>query len=136
MIPPKPALLHQEDAPLLRKIFRIWSERYRDDPVGLEEFGRALGEAARARLEGRLQWQSLRNCGADENQNGALIEAGACLGNGRGRVFLVGGDAFSLRHHPKVRCFDTLEAAVAALLAGQHSERLRAGASVGGPELC
>jgi hypothetical protein len=41
--------VHEESVPLLGEIFRIIAD-LRDDPVALEEFGRACGEAARAKL--------------------------------------------------------------------------------------
>ena len=62
----------------------------------------------------------------DERQMGALIEAGAALGAGK-TVYLVAPWAgWSFQHHPRVRCFDTLEAAVAALIARAAGESARA----------
>ena len=51
-----------------------------------------------------------------ENQNGALIEVGAALARGRS-VFLIAPYAWSWAHHPQVRRFDTLAAAVEAIAA-------------------
>jgi hypothetical protein len=61
----------------------------------------------------------------DERQMGALIEAGAALGAGK-QVYLVAPWAgWSFRHRPRVRCFDTLEAAVTAIKARQAGEEAR-----------
>jgi hypothetical protein len=61
----------------------------------------------------------------DERQMGALIEAGCALGAGK-EVYLVALWAdWSLQHHPRVRCFETLEDAVTALVAIAVGERLR-----------
>jgi hypothetical protein len=65
-------------------------------------------------------------CGAEENQNGALIEVGAALGAGK-MVYLICEHDWSWRHHPNVRRFATLEAAVTAILAGLEGERARSG---------
>ena len=56
----------------------------------------------------------LMYAGTDENQNGALVEVGAALAAGR-RVFLISPHDWSWAHHPNVRRFDTLAAAVAAI---------------------
>jgi hypothetical protein len=48
---------------------------------------------------------------AEERQNGALIEVGAALGAGK-EVYLVSPHNWSWQHHPRVRVFATLEAAV------------------------
>jgi hypothetical protein len=62
----------------------------------------------------------------DERQMGALIEAGAALGAGK-MVYLVAPWAgWSFQHHPRVRCFDTLEEAVGAIVAAQAGQRARA----------
>jgi hypothetical protein len=54
----------------------------------------------------------------DERHFGALLEASAALANDK-RVFLISPHAWPfLRNHPRVRSFDTLEAAVAAIMAG------------------
>jgi hypothetical protein len=63
-----------------------------------------------------------------ENQNGALLEVGSALGAGK-QVFLVSPHAWSWKHHPRVRVFDTLEAAVTAIMAADCG-RVRA---KGGP---
>jgi hypothetical protein len=48
---------------------------------------------------------------------GSLLEAGSCLGAG-GMVYLVADSPLPfLRHHPRVKSFDTLADAVKALLA-------------------
>jgi hypothetical protein len=60
----------------------------------------------------------------DERQMGALIEAGACLGAGKW-LFLVTPHPWSFKHHPRVRCFDTLEAAVQAIMSMAAGERSR-----------
>jgi hypothetical protein len=52
-----------------------------------------------------------------ERQMGALVEAGACLGAGK-TLYLVSPHDWSFRHHPRVRCFGSLEQAVAAVVAG------------------
>jgi hypothetical protein len=62
--------------------------------------------------------------GADERQMGALLEVGAALGAGK-RVYLVSPHDWSWKHHPKVRRFATLEAAVTAIMAGAAGERAR-----------
>jgi hypothetical protein len=49
-----------------------------------------------------------------ERQMGALIEVGAALAAGA-RVFLVSPHPWSWRHHPQVRCFETLADAIAAI---------------------
>jgi hypothetical protein len=61
---------------------------------------------------------------AEERQNGALLEVGSALGAGR-QVFLVSPHAWSWKHHPRVRVFDTLEAAVTAIMAAAAGERAR-----------
>jgi hypothetical protein len=49
----------------------------------------------------------------DETHFGALLEAGAALAHGK-RVFLVSPHEWPfLRNHPRVRSFDSIEAAVA-----------------------
>src|SRR5260221_9263926 len=54
---------------------------------------------------------------AEDLLSGALIEAGCALGAGK-EVYLVAPWAdWSLQHHPRVRCFETLEDAVTALVA-------------------
>ena len=58
----------------------------------------------------------------DERQCGALIEAGCALGAGK-QVWCVSPHKWSFRNHPRVRNFDTLEAAVAALVAIDAGER-------------
>jgi hypothetical protein len=64
-------------------------------------------------------------CKADENQFGALLEAGAALGAGKW-VYLVAPFPWPfLRHHPRVRSFDTLADAIAAICAAEAGERLR-----------
>jgi hypothetical protein len=55
-------------------------------------------------------------CRDDENQNGALIEIGAALGAGKW-VYLVSPHSWSWKHHPRVRAFRSLEAAVTAIVA-------------------
>jgi hypothetical protein len=53
----------------------------------------------------------------EERQNGALLECGAALAAGR-QVYLVSPYPWAfLRNHPRVKSFDTLDAAVADLLA-------------------
>jgi hypothetical protein len=61
---------------------------------------------------------------AEERQMGALIEVGSALGAGK-RVFLVSPHDWSFQHHPRVRRFATLEAAVTAIMAGAAGERAR-----------
>ena len=51
-----------------------------------------------------------------ERQMGALVEAGACLGAGK-QLYLVSPHAWSFRHHPNCRQFETLERAVDAVVA-------------------
>jgi hypothetical protein len=61
----------------------------------------------------------------DERQFGALLEAGAALGAGK-QVFVVSPHEWSfLKHHPRVRAFATVEAAVECLLAMASGERQR-----------
>jgi hypothetical protein len=67
--------------------------------------------------------------GAEERQNGALIEVGAALGAGK-RVYLVSPHDWSWKHHPRVRVFDTLEAAVTAIVAAAAGEKARPALSV------
>ena len=50
-----------------------------------------------------------------ENQNGALIEVGAALSAGK-RVYLVSPHDWSWAHHSRVKRFDTLADAVAAIV--------------------
>jgi hypothetical protein len=61
---------------------------------------------------------------AEERQMGALIEVGSALGAGK-RVYLVSPHDWSWKHHPRVRVFDTLEAAVTATMAGAAGEGAR-----------
>jgi hypothetical protein len=51
-----------------------------------------------------------------ENQMGALIEAGCCLGAGK-ELWVVTAHDWSFLHHPRCRRFATLADAVSALLA-------------------
>jgi hypothetical protein len=52
----------------------------------------------------------------DERQFGALLEAGACLGNG-GQLYLVSPHDWPfLCHHPRCRSFKTLADAVSAIM--------------------
>ena len=62
---------------------------------------------------------------AEERQNGALIEVGSALGAGK-QVYLVTAHDWSWKNHPKVRRFDTLEAAVTAVMAAVAGEHARA----------
>jgi hypothetical protein len=57
-----------------------------------------------------------------ERQMGALIEVGAALG---GQVFLVSPHNWSFQHHPRVRRFASIEAAVTAIMAAAAGERAR-----------
>jgi hypothetical protein len=52
---------------------------------------------------------------------GALIEVGSALGAGK-RVYLVSPHDWSWKHHPRVRVFDTLEAAVTAIMAAANTK--------------
>jgi hypothetical protein len=61
---------------------------------------------------------------ATERQMGALIEVGSALGAGK-QVYLVSPHDWSWKHHPRVRVFDTLEAAVTAIVAAAAGERAR-----------
>ena len=61
---------------------------------------------------------------AEERQNGALIEIGCALGAGK-QVYLVSPHNWSWKEHPRVRVFDTLEAAVTAIMAAAAGERAR-----------
>jgi hypothetical protein len=61
----------------------------------------------------------------ERRQFGSLLEAGAALGAGRW-VYLVSPHPWPfLRNNPRVRSFDTLAAAVEAIVAQQNGERLR-----------
>jgi hypothetical protein len=65
-------------------------------------------------------------CKADERQFGSLLECGAALSAYK-QVFLV-APSFEwsfLRCHPRVRSFDTLDAAIAAIVAMMQGERAR-----------
>lgn len=62
---------------------------------------------------------------SDERQMGALVEMGAGLAAGK-MVYLVSDHEWSVRHHPRVRCFTSLEQAIAALIAGDAGEKARA----------
>jgi hypothetical protein len=53
---------------------------------------------------------------ADENQMGALLETGAALAAGK-QVFAVSPHQWSFRQHPRVTNFESLEEAVAAIMA-------------------
>jgi hypothetical protein len=59
-----------------------------------------------------------------ERQMGALLEAGAALGAGR-QVYCVSPHSWSFRHHERVRNFDTLEQAVAAIVRRHDGECAR-----------
>jgi hypothetical protein len=61
---------------------------------------------------------------AEERQNGALLEVGSALGAGK-RVYLVSPHNWSWKHHPRVRTFATLEAAITAIMAAAAVERAR-----------
>jgi hypothetical protein len=86
-----------------------------------EHWERCCREAAEADI-------TLMVAGADERQNGALIEVGSALGAGK-RVYLVSAHDWSWKHHPRVRVFATLEAAIVAIMAAAAGERAR-------PEFC
>jgi hypothetical protein len=58
----------------------------------------------------------------DERQCGSLIEAGCALGAGK-QVWCVSPHRWSFRNHPLVRNFETLEAAVRAIMAWKAGER-------------
>jgi hypothetical protein len=60
----------------------------------------------------------------EERQNGALLEVGSALGAGKS-VWLVTPHDWSWKHHPRVRVFDTLEAAVTAIMAAAAGEKMR-----------
>jgi hypothetical protein len=60
----------------------------------------------------------------DERACGGLIELGAALAGGA-QVFVVSPDWWSVSHHPRCRVFDSLEAAIAAIVAMQAGERAR-----------
>jgi hypothetical protein len=57
-----------------------------------------------------------------ERQMGALLEVGAALSSG-GRVYAVTPHDWSFLHHPKVRRFATIEAAIVAIMATAAGER-------------
>jgi hypothetical protein len=62
---------------------------------------------------------------AGEQHFGSLLEAAAALANNK-RVFLVAPHPWPfLRNHPRVRSFDSIEAAITAVMAGQAGARLR-----------
>ena len=54
---------------------------------------------------------------------GSWLEAGSALA-ARGRVFVVSDYEWTFAHHPGCRIFQTLEAAVEAIMAGAQGERL------------
>ena len=58
---------------------------------------------------------------AEERQNGALLEVGSALGAGK-RVYIVSPHSWSWKHHPRVRVFDTLEAAITAIVAAANTK--------------
>jgi len=60
----------------------------------------------------------------DERACGGLIELGAALAGGA-QVFVVSPDWWSVSHHPRCRVFESLEAAIAAIVAMQAGERAR-----------
>ena len=60
----------------------------------------------------------------DERQMGALVELGAGLASGA-QVFLVTDHQWSVAHHPRVRSFPNLAAAISAIVAMQNGERPR-----------
>jgi hypothetical protein len=66
-----------------------------------------------------------------ERQMGALVEAGAALGAGR-QVYLVSDHAWSWRHHPNVRNFESLDKAIGAIVAAHAVERDRGRVSLTG----
>jgi hypothetical protein len=82
-----------------------------------EHWSRCCREAAEADI-------TLMFARDGENQNGALLEVGSALGAGR-QVFLVSPHAWSWKHHPRVRVFASLEAAVTAIMAAAAGERAR-----------
>jgi hypothetical protein len=55
---------------------------------------------------------------------GALVELGAGLASGA-QVFLVTDHQWSVAHHPRVRSFPNLAAAISAIVAMQNGERPR-----------
>jgi hypothetical protein len=59
-----------------------------------------------------------------EQHAGALLECGAALGAGRA-VFAVSAVDFSFLAHPRCRRFETLPAAVSAIMAQVAGERAR-----------
>jgi hypothetical protein len=64
-------------------------------------------------------------CAEDERQFGSLLECGAALGADR-QVFVVSPFPWPfLKQHPRVRVFNTLEAAIAAIMAAAAGERVR-----------
>jgi hypothetical protein len=64
-------------------------------------------------------------CAEGERQFGGLLETGAALGANR-QVLVVSPHPWPfLKHHPRVRCFTSLEAAIAALLAMRMGEQAR-----------
>lgn len=62
--------------------------------------------------------------GPDERQCGALIEIGAALAAGK-QVFVVSEYEWTVAHHPKCRVFESLETAIAALVAMQAGKSAR-----------
>jgi hypothetical protein len=60
----------------------------------------------------------------DERQMGALCELGAGLASGA-QVFLVADHKWSIAHHPRVRSFPNLAAAISAIMAIQAGEKAR-----------
>jgi hypothetical protein len=66
---------------------------------------------------------TLLYAGEDERQMGALVEVGSALGAGK-RIFLITRHDWSWAHHPRVRRFETLEAAITAIQAGAQGARL------------
>jgi hypothetical protein len=82
-----------------------------------EHWQRCCREAAEADI-------TLMVACAEERQMGALVEVGAALGAGK-RVFLVSPHDWSWKHHPRVRVFDTLAAAVEAVMAAAGEKESR-----------
>jgi hypothetical protein len=67
---------------------------------------------------------TLMFAGAEERQNGALLEVGAALGAGKW-VYLISPHDWSWKHHPRVRVFKDLASAIEAIMARAAGERMR-----------
>jgi hypothetical protein len=97
-----------------------WSHNHHDDgsEPSADEWTKHWERCCREAAEADIV---LIYAGAEERQNGSLLEAGAALGAGK-RVFIITPHNWSWKHHPRVRVLDTLEAAIVAIMAAANTK--------------